>query len=64
EPTQALIRHLLPNFIGKKVLLSTGEVGSIVMTNQTDFFRPLVQTDARFVDLSKERETIIEDVYL
>lgn len=37
EPTQALIRHLLPNFIGKKVLLSTGEVGSIVMTNQTDF---------------------------
>lgn len=64
EPTQALIRHLLPNFIGKKVLLSTGEVGSIVMMNQTDFFRPLVQTDARFVDLSKERETIIEDVYL
>lgn len=64
EPTQALIRHLLPNFIGKKVMLSSGEMGSIVMTNQTDFFRPLVKTDSRFVDLSKERETSIEEVYL
>ncbi|RCX17355.1 HD-GYP domain-containing protein (c-di-GMP phosphodiesterase class II) [Fontibacillus phaseoli] len=64
EPTQALINHLLPNFIGKRVLLSSGEVGSIVMTNQSDFFRPLVQTDSRFVDLSKERDTAIEEVYL
>ncbi|TYA14978.1 HD-GYP domain-containing protein [Paenibacillus faecis] len=64
EPTQALIRHLLPNFIGKRVLLSSGEMGSIVMTNQTDFFRPLVQTDTRFVDLSKEKETSISEVYM
>lgn len=64
EPTQALINHLLPNFIGKRVLLSSGEVGSIVMTNQSDFFRPLVQTDSRFVDLSKERDTAIAEVYL
>lgn len=64
EPTQALIRHLLPNFIGKRVLLSSGEIGSIVMTNQTDFFRPLVQTDTRFVDLSKEKETSISEVYM
>lgn len=64
EPTQALIRHLLPNFIGKKVLLNSGESGSIVMTNHTDFFRPLVQTDTRFVDLSKEREISIAEVYL
>ncbi|MEF2968867.1 HD-GYP domain-containing protein [Paenibacillus sp. M1] len=64
EPTQALISHLLPNFIGKRVLLSTGEVGSIIMTNQTDFFRPLIQTDTKFIDLSKEREITIEDVYI
>lgn len=64
EPTQALISHLIPNFIGKKVLLSSGEVGSIVMTNQSDFFRPLVQTESRFVDLSKERETSIAEVYM
>lgn len=64
EPTQALIRHLLPNFIGKKVLLNSGESGSIIMTNHTDFFRPLVQTETRFVDLSKEREVFIAEVYL
>lgn len=64
EPTQALISHMLPNFIGKKVLLNSGEVGSIVMTNQLDFFRPLVQTDARFIDLSKERQTSIAEVYI
>ncbi|WP_435921828.1 HD-GYP domain-containing protein [Paenibacillus sp. DYY-L-2] len=64
EPTQALISHLIPNFIGKKVLLSSGEIGSIVMTNQSDFFRPLVQTDSRFVDLSKERQTAITEVYM
>lgn len=64
RPTQALINHLLPNFIGKKVLLTSGEIGSIVMTNQTDFFRPLVQTDSRFIDLSKEREMAITEVYM
>lgn len=64
EPTQLLIKHLLPNFIGKKVTLSNGERGSIVMTNQTDFFRPLVQTNSKFVDLSKEREIIISEIFL
>lgn len=64
EPTQALINHLIPNFIGKKVLLSTGEVGAIVMTNQSDFFRPLVKADSRFVDLSKQRDVSITEVYL
>lgn len=64
EPTQALIKHLLPNFIGKNVLLSSGEIGSIIMTNQTDFFRPLVRTDSGFVDLSKEREISISEVYM
>jgi HD-GYP domain-containing protein (c-di-GMP phosphodiesterase class II) len=64
EPTQTLIKHLLPNFIGKKVLLSSGEIGSIIMTNQLDFFRPLVQTDSGFIDLSKERELAITEVYL
>lgn len=64
EPTQALINHLVPNFIGKKVLLSSGEVGAIVMTNQSDFFRPLVKTESRFVDLSKLRDISITEVYL
>lgn len=64
EAVQALIRHLVPNFIGKKVLLTTGEVGQIVMTNQSDFFRPLVKTDTRFADLAKETATEIQEVYI
>lgn len=64
EPTQALISHLLPNFIGKRVLLSTGKSGIIIMTNPTDFFRPLIQTDTDFIDLARKPEIIIQKVFL
>ncbi|AWB44021.1 HD family phosphohydrolase [Paenibacillus sp. CAA11] len=64
EPIQALVRHMLPNFIGKKVLLSSGETGLIVMNNPADYFRPLVKTELRFADLSKEREIDIQEIYI
>jgi HD-GYP domain-containing protein (c-di-GMP phosphodiesterase class II) len=64
EPTQVLISHLLPNFIGKRVLLSTGKSGIIVMTNPTDFFRPLVQIDTDFIDLARQPDIIIQEVFL
>ncbi|WP_369417950.1 HD-GYP domain-containing protein [Cohnella mopanensis] len=54
--TYTFIRHMVPNFIGKRVELSTGEVGTIVMTHPTDFFRPLVQVGDQFLDLSVNRE--------
>lgn len=62
KPTQAFIRHMLPNFIGKKVLLSSGESGTIIMTNNQDFFRPLIQIDTNFLDLSIERHLSIEQI--
>lgn len=46
------IRHMLPNFIGKKVELASGISGTIVMNHPTDFFRPLIRTENRFIDLS------------
>ncbi|GAF06292.1 HDIG domain protein [Paenibacillus pini JCM 16418] len=64
KPTQIFIRHMIPNFIGKRVLLTSGENGIIVMTNPADFFRPLVQTDERFANLSTEREISIEQIYM
>ncbi|MNN89533.1 hypothetical protein D3C81_2073610 [compost metagenome] len=64
EPIQAFIRHMLPNFIGKRVRLSSGELGSIVMTNPSDFFRPLVKTDTRFADLSRETNIDIQEVFM
>ena len=54
----------LPNFIGKKVLLTTGESGIIVMNNPSDYFRPLVKTEDRFIDLSKEYNTEIQEILL
>lgn len=51
--TQVFIRNMIPNFIGKKVSLSDGRVGTIVMTNPTDFFRPLINIDNQFLDLSQ-----------
>ncbi|CAM2971127.1 HD-GYP domain-containing protein [Paenibacillus sediminis] len=62
--TQVFIQHMLPNFIGKKVVLTNGETGTIVMTNPADFFRPLIQTEQRFTDLSKERSIAIERVFI
>lgn len=50
--TQVFIRHMLPNLIGKNVLLSNGAPGKIIMTNPTDAFRPLVQVEEQFIDLS------------
>lgn len=63
EPTHTFIRNMLPYFINKKVRLTNGEYGYIVMNHPTDFFRPLVRVSDRFVDLSTERELDIEEVF-
>ncbi|MNG27919.1 hypothetical protein D3C84_1130980 [compost metagenome] len=44
---------MIPNFIGKKVSLSDGREGTIIMTNPSDFFRPLINIDNQFLDLSQ-----------
>ncbi|AOZ93842.1 HD-GYP domain-containing protein [Paenibacillus crassostreae] len=62
KPTQALIRHMTPNFIGKNVVLSNGKSGKIIMNNNIDFFRPLVQIDDIFIDLSIESHLSIERI--
>ncbi|OAB34361.1 HD family phosphohydrolase [Paenibacillus macquariensis subsp. defensor] len=64
KPTQVFIRHMLPNFIGKNVLLSDGQIGTIVMTNPIDSFRPLIQIESTFLDLSTERNLSIEKLFM
>lgn len=62
---QALIGHLLPNFVGKDVQLSNGEKGTIIMNNPIDIFKPLVKIDdTTFRDLSKERNLTVEEVFV
>jgi hypothetical protein len=55
---------MAPNFIGKKVELSNGQVGNIVMSHPTDYFRPLVQVGDQFVDLSVQRKLEIKQVLM
>ncbi|OAB43224.1 HD-GYP domain-containing protein [Paenibacillus glacialis] len=64
KPTQVFIRNMIPNFLGKKVLLSDGQSGTIVMTNPIDSFRPLIQIDSIFLDLSTERNLSIEKLFM
>ncbi|MEW4368913.1 HD-GYP domain-containing protein [Paenibacillus kandeliae] len=64
DAAQTFIRNMLPNMIGKKVRLNSGETGKIVMTNPSDYFRPLIETDKGFKDLSMQSNLEIEDIFL
>ncbi|WP_411347702.1 HD-GYP domain-containing protein [Paenibacillus sp. WLX2291] len=64
KPVQALIYHMSPNLVGKRVELDNGQNGVIILANQTDMFRPLVQTGEQFIDLSKERQVKIRKVLI
>jgi len=61
--THTFIKHMIPNFIGKKVDLSDGRSGTIIMTHPTEFFSPLVQIDHHFVDLTLDRSIEIKHVF-
>ncbi|MCM3631194.1 HD-GYP domain-containing protein [Paenibacillus glycanilyticus] len=62
QTTHTFIKHMIPNFIGKKAVLESGEVGNIVMTHPTEFFRPLIQVGERFIDLTIDREYEIKEI--
>ncbi len=64
QPVQALIYHMSPSLVGKRVELDNGEHGVIVLANQTDLFRPLVQIGEQFVDLAKQRQVNIRKVFI
>ena len=61
---QVFILNMVPNFVGKKVLLNTGETGIIIHTNPADLFRPLIQMGSEFVDLSRSAEYSIETIHI
>lgn len=62
--TQTFIRNMVPNFIGKTVVLDTGEQGTILLTNSSDFFRPLIKLEERFIDLSKHPKLSIRKILM
>lgn len=57
------LEHITQNFIQHKVLLSTGDTGSIVMINKMNLPKPLIQLDnGGFIDLSSRRDVFIQKV--
>ncbi|BFH70060.1 MAG: HD domain-containing protein [Paenibacillus dendritiformis] len=62
--THTFIRNMVPNFLHKQARLNDGRTGVIVMSNQTELFRPLVQIDQEFVDLAQRRQLEIDHVYM
>lgn len=64
QMTQTFIRHMLPNFIGKKATMRNGERGTIVMNHPTLLFHPMIKVADRFVDTSLNREYEIQQVFL
>jgi HD-GYP domain-containing protein (c-di-GMP phosphodiesterase class II) len=64
DPTvvHTFIRRLLPFFVGKTAVLSNGESGVIVMTNPTDFFRPLVRCGDTFIDVFRRMDLEVVDI--
>lgn len=62
--THTFIKHMMPNFIGKRVELVSGESGIIVMTHPTEFFRPLIQIGESFIDMATDRDYEIHQVFL
>lgn len=60
--THTFIRHMVPGFEGKTLLLNTGETGWIVLTNPTDLFNPLIRTDSGFIDLAKRPDLHIQKI--
>lgn len=61
--THTFIEHMIPNFIGKKITLNDGRVGTIIMTHPTEFFSPLIQVGNSFIDLTTDRELEITHVF-
>ncbi|CAM3742684.1 HD-GYP domain-containing protein [Cohnella lubricantis] len=62
--TLTFIRHMLPNFIGKRVTMRSGETGTIIMNHPTLLFNPLVQVGEQFIDTSIHPQNEIQLVYL
>jgi hypothetical protein len=62
EVVTTFVQHIMKSLVGNDVLLTDGRQGSIIMTHLHDPFRPLVQTQESFVDLTRERTVNIDKV--
>lgn len=59
---ERLVKFITSFWVGGEVMLSNGMKGKVVMANKFDKFRPLVEVDSGFIDLSHDRSCKIVDV--
>lgn len=60
--TERLVKFVTAFWVNRRVVLSNGLVGEVVMSNRYDRFRPLIKTEGAFIDLSLERSCRIVDI--
>lgn len=58
------VKHVSQNYIQHEVLLTNGEIGTIIMLNGNDITKPLVQVGNLFIDLSLQKDISIEKILL
>lgn len=56
------LHYIVEVYVGMDVILSNGEKGRVVMINQDNLSKPLLKTNAGFVDLSKSEGIAIEEI--
>lgn len=56
------LNNIISSYVHNNVRLSNGQIGEVIMVNQTALSRPIIKCDSEFIDLSKHRELEIEYV--
>lgn len=58
------LEYISKAMIGKKVILSDGSVGTVVMAFHNEPERPLISVNNQYIDLRKNRETYIQELVI
>lgn len=59
---ERLVKFITSFWVGGEVMLSNGMKGKVIMANKFDKFRPLVEVESGFIDLSHDRTCKIVDL--
>ncbi len=60
--SERLVKFITAYYVGRKVVLSDGRVGEIILVNPYDRFKPLVKVEKTFVDLASDISCKIVDI--
>jgi len=64
EYIMTFLKNIANLYIHNKVRLSDDRIGEIIMINQNNLSRPVIQVEDTYIDLSKENDLKIEEVLL